>query len=173
MAHLRNARKLLTQSEIKSFEPVLSRKLNALTEAQLKKKTSLARKNVTKYKMKARKQKGVFKKAKGSSEAAVRTEQKAALFQEILDRLQTQLSKVQKLLPKKAKNFDKALPADGAELISPNRREKRLAVSERKEDAISVAKHWQKTPVRRIVGFQGGRTRRRQGVRDHRGPTIK
>jgi len=62
MAHLRNARKLLNKAEIKSFEPVLSRKLSSLNETQLKKKVSLARKYLTDSKVKSKKQKPIMAK---------------------------------------------------------------------------------------------------------------
>lgn len=179
MANLRKARKLLNKTELKSFEPVLSRKLSGLTEAQLKKKISLAKKANTKYRMKARDQKGTAKRRTASSDAAARTEQKAVIFKEISRRLEDQLSKLKqskiptkRSAPAKAQHFDQPLAENTGEVKIANRKKRRMAISDKVEDEIGASKHWEKTPLRRIVGFQSGRTRRRQGARDYSGSKV-
>ena len=170
---LTEARKLLTKTEFTSFEPVLRRKTKTLTDARLKKQISMAHKNVSKYRIKASQLHGAFTKTKTPSPEVLKLQKKADLFQNILEQLRHQLAQVEHLLANKDKKFFKVSPKQAAMVKLSNRTKKRQALSNKVEKEVSNSKHFQKTPVKRVVGFQGARSRLNQGARDHRGEEVE
>lgn len=81
------------------------------------------------------------------------------LFKSLLARLENQFSKIQE----RVRNSE--ITSTFLENRLENRQKSRLAVS---KNAPTEAKHWEKTPSRRVAGFQGAQTRRKQGLKDHK-----
>lgn len=179
MANMAKTRSLFNKKELKSFEKVLDRRrVGGLSEAQLKKKISLARKAMVKYRDLARKQRQSIKKIQGQGMGSQKTEAKQQIFIEIQESLKDRLDKLSAKAKKtkKASVRGKSRPNESIPLSFEGVEETasaKLASRQQRRQAVSLnatAKvnelHWSKTPIKRIIGHESSRTRRHQGARD-------
>ncbi|HVK61178.1 MAG TPA: hypothetical protein VM432_06490 [Bdellovibrionales bacterium] len=163
-------KKLLSKNDIKQFMPIINKEFSDLSDAQLKRKITRARRQRDKYRDLARRQRLVAKRRSGSVEGAKRTLVIASIFDKFLDATQRKLKARKKpRVLKKAKRGASARARFHVE-ASPERRmrssAKRASAISRASRAKRKAGHIRKTPSRRIVVHQAAAHRRQQARKD-------
>jgi hypothetical protein len=179
--NLKSASKLCTASELQLVEATRRGKLEELTPAGLRQKISRTRKLLSKWRDAAKRQ---GRKARGRGKGGIslpsrgtdNTERKISLFNEVLERFETRLAKLEAAAkPKVSSVADKrsgrpkgvrrkvAKSAKGASKVKKSTPAKRADKAAAAKDArIATA------GTKRVMGHLSSRNKRSQGSRDAR-----
>jgi hypothetical protein len=179
MAYNRNqARPLLTKQELDLFEASLSDRIGSLSAVQLRAKIDRARGLADKYRDLFRRQARSTRQKTGTGRGASgaaneRTDKKARIFGEALDRFETQLAKVE---AKKAAAGRRKTPPTRASARASSKKvdtraDRRTSRAARKSDDAAASRKQDTTRTSRntkISAHVSGQGRRNQARRDGR-----